>query len=225
MGYEIVILSNEVGFLIQNDNGEVIYRGIQQSNKFHYISWEFLLSLKPANEDICCHQMNDTHYILDVILELDALEKREGGSCNSVTKNNRIPAENVRYVRDEHSRMGHMSPNKMMQVVANGLRSDMPSYTADQLAKIMQRWPCIYCKAASARVNPTNIGSGVHASKAFTRWYLDNKDRYTPCLHFAFTGYYMFKDDTTGYLYVFGHKNHDGAGTSSKSSAVTCYIV
>ena len=223
MGYEIVILSNELGFLIQNNNGDVIYRGSQQKNKFHYLPWDFLLSLKPANEDIC-YQINDTDYIIDVILELDALEIREGGSCNSVTKNNSIPAENIRYVRDEHSRMGHMSPKKMSQVVANGLRSDMPPYSADQLAKIMQRWPCLYCTGASARVNPENIGSGVHTSKPFTRWYVDNKDGYTPCLYFGYTGYYVFKDDTTGYLYVFGHKNHDGAHLQ-KSSTITSYIV
>ena len=83
MGYEIVILSNELGFMIQDNDGHVIHRGIQHRDKFHYLPWDFLLSLKPTNVEIE-YQVNDANCIGDVCMELDNIF-HWSRTCNSTT--------------------------------------------------------------------------------------------------------------------------------------------
>ena len=211
MGYKMTIYPHEKGFAITKEDGEVVFQGPQNENKFHYITWDFLNSLQPATDmHTECDDIED--WIVNVCDELDIINAAaSNSSSNSTAKNKSIDATLVRMIREAHTRMGHMSPAKMVQVILHGLRSDLPPYTAHQVDKVMQRWPCIYCNGATARKNSSNMGSGVKPSVPFQSWSVDNKDGFVPCIHWGYTGYYIFEDYATGYLYVVGHKNNDGA--------------
>ena len=98
----------------------------------------------------------------------------------------------------------------MSLVIANGLRSDLPPYTALQLRKAYERWPCMYCQAATTRKKSRTTGSGVEPAIPFQYWSIDNKDGYVPCLKWGYTGHYIFEDYSTSLLHVVGQKNNDG---------------
>ena len=57
----------------------------------------------------------------------------------------------VSTIRETHSRYGHQNPRQMAETVARQARADIPPYTSEEVLKVMQRWPCIYCSGASAR--------------------------------------------------------------------------
>ena len=42
MGYEMIIYPHERGFAIINGHREIVFQGPQHSNKFHYVTWEFM---------------------------------------------------------------------------------------------------------------------------------------------------------------------------------------
>ena len=90
--------------------------------------------------------------------------------------------------------------------------------------KVMERWPCIYCKAASARVASKAIGSGVKLRAVGQVFSVDNKDGYVPCLNFGWTGYHLFADYANDMLFAYGHKNHDASHLSASLRALntTC---
>jgi hypothetical protein len=95
---------------------------------------------------------------------LDIIESELGtqsGVVNATRRDNHIPAAFVRLARDAHVRYAHMSPSELAKVIVSGARADMHILPAAQFMKVMERWPCIYCKAASARVASKGIGSGV----------------------------------------------------------------
>ena len=134
-------------------------------------------------------------WVTDVCDEMDRINiAASTSSSNSTAKNSSIDATLVRMIREAHTRMGYMSPAKMVQVIANGLRSDLPPYSAHQLTKVMERWPCIYCQAATTRKQSRSTGSGVEPAVPFQCWSVDNKDGYVPCIHWGYTGYYIFED-------------------------------
>ena len=211
MGYEMIIYPHERGFAIINGHGEKVFQGPQHSNKFHYVTWEFMNLLQPTT-DLVTEDSDIEDWVTDVCHELDKINAAASTSnSNSTAKNNSIDAAFVRMMREAHTRMGHMPPPKMAHVIANGLRSDLPPYTAHQLNKVMERWPCIYCQAATTRKKSRSTGSGVEPAVPFQCWSVDNKDGYVPCIYWGYTGYYIFEDYSTSFLYVVGHKNHDGA--------------
>lgn len=94
-------------------------------------------------------------------------------------------------------------------------RKPILKYTAAQVLKVSERWPCIYCRAASARVGSKGVGSGVKFREVGQVFSVDNKDGYVPCLHFEWTGYHIFADYANGMLFAYGHKNHDASHLSA----------
>ena len=98
-------------------------------------------------------------YIREVCDHLDIIEDElsaESVDVNTTRRNNHIPSEIVRLVRDAHVRTAHMPAHELAKLITNGATADIPKFTAAQVLKVHERWPCIYCKSASAR-----IGSGV----------------------------------------------------------------
>ena len=211
MGYRYTILLHEEGFEITNSKGKVIYCGKQHIDKFHYVPWDFIFSLKPDSDRVDIFTSDpepyDTPYINSVIAELDFLEL-----CNSHVKRRssaRITRDTIQAIRECHVRYGHMSPRAMAETIAAQARSDLPTFTAAQVIKVMQRWPCIFCRAASMRRNSEPTGSGVRSNSIGSVWSIDNKDGYVPCLKWGYTGYHICEDHSNQMLHVRGHRGHD----------------
>ena len=194
MGYKLVILPHEQGFEIASAKGQVVYREKQHSDKFHYVSWDFIFDLKPDSDlaDIFTSNPDpiDTPYINSVIAELDFLEL-----CNSHKKTRAtspITRDIIQAIRECHSRFGHMSPRAMAATIASQSRADLPHFSADQVIKVMERWPCIFCRAASMRRNSEPKGSGVkpsilRASSGDIQGIISAKTTLTKCCTFEAT--------------------------------------
>ena len=230
LGLYFVILPHQAGFVIRHPRGTILYQGKVAPDLFHYIDFDTFNALRPvgsarAHDGIPQSDMED--YISEVCHHLDIIDTERDdliSTVNNTRRNNHIPAEIVRVIREGHVRYGHMSPRELAKVIASGARSDMPIYTSDQVLKVMTRWPCIYCKAATARIGSKGIGSGVKLQVVGEVFSVDNKDGYVPCLHFGFTGYHLFADYANDYLFAVGHKNHDAfhLGASIKALNTEC---
>lgn len=226
MGYKLVILPHEQGFEITSAKGQIVYREKQHSDKFHYVSWDFIFDLKPDSDlaDIFTSNPDpiDTPYINSVIAELDFLEL-----CNSHKKTRAtspITRDIIQAIRECHSRFGHMSPRAMAATIASQSRADLPHFSADQVIKVMERWPCIFCRAASMRRNSEPKGSGVKPSTIGSIWSIDNKDGYTPCLKWGYTGYHICEDHSNQMLYIRGHKGHDAQSLLRTSIELASFV-
>ena len=103
-------------------------------------------------------------YINDVCFQPDAINSGREGHTTTVNasarskRNSHIPAEIVRVIREAHVRYAHQYPVELAKGIANGSRADIPLYTSAQVMKVMDWWPCIYCRASSARIGSKGKG-------------------------------------------------------------------
>jgi len=192
-----VILPHQQGFVIRHPHGKELYKAKPAADQFHYISWEAFDKLKPVDSSAFLQsgrQIDMDDLIADVCSELDVIDDRihseQGKAVNSHAKDY-ISPEIVRLIRENHVRFGHQSPSDLAMMIARNARADIPKYTPQQVLKVMERWPCIYCKVASARIGSRGRGSGVKIEVVAYRFSVDNKDGFEACLHFHFTGYYL----------------------------------
>ena len=220
LGLLFIILPYQEGFIIKHPNGMILYKGKVAPDKFHYIEWDAFNKLFPVNliqsqRGLQASDLED--YINDVCFELDAINSGLEGHTTTVNasarrkRNSHIPAEIVRILREVHVRYAHLNPEELAKVTANGARADIPLYTSAQVLKVMERWPCIYCRASSARIGSKGKGSGMKLQAVGQCSSVDNKDGYVPCLHWGFTGFHLFEDYFNGFLFAVGHKNHDAS--------------
>ena len=173
LGLIFTILPHRGGFVIKQPTGRVLYQGETAADQFHYISFSTFDELKPVksiSSSRLVRQIDMHDFISDVVDELDSEDKRLHDEqstklVNSLAKDHHIPADIVRIIRDSHVRYAHMNAADLAVVLARGARADIPSYTPQQVLKVMERWPCIFCRAASARIGSRGRGSGVHLSE------------------------------------------------------------
>ena len=114
----------------------------------------------------------DTPYINSVIAELDFLEL-----CNSHKKTRTtspITRDTIQAIRECHSRFGHMSPRAMAATIASQSRADLPHFSADQVIKVMERWPCIF--ALPSCIHETTFRA--HRFRRETQYYRFNLEHW-----------------------------------------------
>ena len=148
MGYEFRIHSFEKGFsIINGSNGTKVYESEPHTDKFHYVTWQFLQSLQPTSmNQINYHEkvqkdnaMTYERYIQEVQRHLDTIndsssQSRSTHACNATRKEHRtIPQSIVRAIREAHTRYGHQTPRQMAETLSKQARSDMTSYTAEDV--------------------------------------------------------------------------------------------
>ena len=105
-----------------------------------------------------------------------------------------------------------MPAHELAKVIVNGARADIPKYTAAQVLKVMEGWPCIYCRAASARVASKGIGSSVELHTVGQVFSVDNKDGYALCLYFGMTDWLLYICRLCQqHVIRLCHKNHDAS--------------
>ena len=234
MGYEFIILAYEQGFNIVDNTGKVVYHGKQHSDKFHYVPWDFLFDLQPCDQlkaspsvipddaPIAQPWTDKDSYINSVCSELDRMEFVNNTS--KVRKKKPVTAAIVQAIRESHSRYGHMSPKATAETMSLQALANIQLFTPTQVLDVMQRWPCIFCKAASMNRNSENEGSGVKSSAIGAVWSVDNKDGYVACLKWGYTGYHICQDHANDMLYICGHKGHSGQSLLSTLSNLQAFV-
>ena len=225
MGYEYNVHPYERGFSIVNSHTqEIVYEGEQHSDQFHYVSWVFLRSLKPATtaqvnyqaQVEVDNQMPYLDYIDAVAYQLDLLNDNSS-KCGLFLSNatrkqrNEIPMYMVRAIREEHTRTGHQNPRQMAETIAQQARSDMPEFTDKQVLTVMSRWPCLFCKGTAQKRGSTNTGSGVKPAEVGAQWSMDTKMGYAEAYHFGFDAIHIFIDIASGKTFHRGFKAPDNA--------------
>ena len=161
-------------------------------------------------------------YINSVCSELDRMEFVNNTS--KVRKKKPVTAAIVQAIRECHSRYGHMSPKATAETMSLQALANIQLFTPTQVLDVMQRWPCIFCKAASMNRNSENEGSGVKSSAIGALWSVDNKDGYVECLKWGYTGYHICQDHANDMLYICGHKGHSGQSLLSTLSNLQAFV-
>ena len=182
MGYELRIHPYERGFSIINDSdGTAIYEDIPYTDGFHYVPRDLLRSLQPTS-------VSQINFIEQVEEELDKINASQDQSthktCNATRRQRKnLPQEMVRKIREAHTKTGHQNPRQAAETIVRHAREDITPYKGEDLITVMDRWPCIFCKAAAQRRGSTNVGSGVKPSIAGAEWSMDAKMGYTEAYH------------------------------------------
>jgi hypothetical protein len=117
-----------------------------------------------------------------------------------------------------------MSPKATAETMSLQALANIQLFTPTQVLDVMQRWPSIFCKAASMNRNSENEGSGVKSSAIGALWSFDNKDGYVECLKWGYTGYHICQDHANDMLYVCGHKGHSGQSLLSTLSNLQAFV-
>jgi hypothetical protein len=214
MGYDYVVHAQVKGFsLINAITGDIIYEGEIHTDKFCYVPWSLVENLQPAGAEIGHHdelptdaysQANCFNFVQQVCEELDVMERESSyhmrQSNSTRAKDGHISSELIHMIHENHSRYGHQSPRQMAETLHRQARADFPPYTATQILKVFDRWPCLFCKGAAMRRGTENIGSGIKMppSEAGVVWSLDNKGNYTPTYHWGYTAIHIFECLATG---------------------------
>jgi hypothetical protein len=99
----------------------------------------------------------------------------------------------------------------MAEILVRQARADILDYTADEIRKVMNAWPCIYCKQAAQRRGSRNEGSGLKPGKPGERWSMDMKGGYVPCYHWNYDSVHIFECLQTGKGFICGFKSPHNA--------------
>ena len=238
MGYEFVMHAQGKGFsLINALSRQVIYEGEIHTDQFCYVPWSLVENLRPASMEVghteelptdAYRQANCFYFIQQVHDELDDME---GASSHSIGQSNstrakdaHISSELIHMIHENHSRYGHQSPRQMAETLHRQARADFPPYTAAQILKVMDRWPCLFCKGAAMRRGTENIGSGIKLppSEMGAVWSLDNKGNYTPAYHWGYTAIHLFECLATGMSFQRAYEAPNNATELLESVKALC---
>ena len=237
MGYEFVLHAQGKGFsLINALSRQVIYVGEMHTDKFCYVPWSLVENLRPASVEEgyqalpteAYRQVNCFYFVNQVCEELDEMEGESshfiGQSNSTKTKDTHISSELIHMIHENHSRYGHQNPRQMAETLHRQARADFPTYTAAQILKVMNRWPCLFCKGAAMRRGTENIGSGIKLppSEAGAVWSLDNKGKYTPAYHWGHTAIHLFECLATGKSFHRAYKAPNSAKELLESIQALC---
>jgi hypothetical protein len=113
----------------------------------------------------------------------------------------------------------------MTETLARQARSDITTYTAQEITKVMDAWPCIYCKAAAQRRGSTNIGSGMKPVTTGTHWSMDMKGGYISGYDWGYDSVHVFECLSTGKGFICGFKAPHSAQVLLKSIQKLCNCV
>ena len=105
----------------------------------------------------------------------------------------------------------------MAETLARQATSDITTYTAQEITKVMDAWPCTYCKAAAQRRGSTNIGSGMKPDTVGTHWSMDMKGGYISCYDWGYDSVHVFECLSTGKGFIVGFKAPHSAQVLLKS--------